>query len=347
MNSEYKKHLVSKDLNFNEALKILEKLDDKILFIVDSNGKLIGSLTDGDVRRSILKKDFDFRTINNCYSDKPNYLVDKKFGPLEIINLKKRGINIIPIVDDDLHVIDIYSSSIYKSYLPVDVVIMAGGKGTRLRPLTLKTPKPLLFVGDKAIINHNIDNLITYGVKNFIVSVNYLKEQVIGHLEGTYKNLNLSYIKEEYPMGTIGCLSKGEEFLNDTILLTNSDLLTNVDYEQFYIDFIKSNADLSIVTVPYQISIPYGVVQSKENFVKKIVEKPTYTYYSNAGIYLFKREIINLIPKNKRYNATELIEDLILMKRKVVTYPFSGYWLDIGKHEDFKKANKDVDFINL
>ena len=157
------------------------------------------------------------------------------------------------------------------------------------------------------------------------------------------KNIKIKYIWEENPLGTIGAVSKIDNFKHDYILVTNSDLLTNLDYEHFFLDFLKKGADLAILTIPYQVNIPYAVLETVgEAEVKSFREKPTYTYFSNGGIYLMKREVLKYIPKETFYNATDLMEDLIKNGLRVTSYPFSGYWLDVGKHEDFNKAQFDI-----
>jgi NDP-sugar pyrophosphorylase family protein len=138
-----------------------------------------------------------------------------------------------------------------------------------------------------------------------------------------------------------------ENFKHDYVLVTNSDLLTNIDYEQFFLEFIKHDADLAVLTIPYQVAIPYAVLETEKGEVKSFKEKPTYTFFSNGGIYLMKKEITHLIPYNKFYNATDLMEEMIRQNKKIISFPFSGYWLDIGKHEDFEKAQIDIDNIKF
>jgi NDP-sugar pyrophosphorylase family protein len=212
-----------------------------------------------------------------------------------------------------------------------------------MQPLTDLIPKPLLKVGDKPIMEHNLDRLSLFGIDDFWVSVKYLGEQIESYFgAGNQKNISIEYVWENEPLGTIGAVSQIENFKHNYVLVTNSDLLTNINYEQFFLEFIKEGADLAVLTIPYQVSIPYAVLETNDGQVKNFKEKPTYTYYSNGGIYLMKREMLHFIPKGKFYNATDLMEDLIQRNYKVISFPFSGYWLDVGKHEDFEKAQKDI-----
>jgi NDP-sugar pyrophosphorylase family protein len=225
---------------------------------------------------------------------------------------------------------------------------MAGGRGQRLQPLTNTTPKPLLKVGGKPIMEHNLNRLTKFGIDDFWVSVKYLGEQIEDYFgTGTQKNINIEYVWEKESLGTIGAVAQISNFKHDYVLVTNSDLLTNIDYEHFFLEFIKQGADLAVLTIPYQVAIPYAVLETEKGEVKSFKEKPTYTYYSNGGIYLMKREMLGYIPQNTFFNATDLMEELITKNKKIISFPFSGYWLDVGKHEDFEKAQNDINNIKF
>lgn len=341
----YKEHLILRGSKIKEALGKLNYLSqDAILFVIDENEKLIGSLTDGDVRRGLLK-DFTVNTIiDDIIQENPRFVIKGENNISKIINYREENYKIIPVLDISGKVIDVINFRYLKSYLPIDVIIMAGGRGLRLQPLTDKTPKPLLPVGKKPIIEHNIDRLLKFGVHNFWISIKYLGEQIEKLLEdGVKKNISIKYVYENEPFGTIGAVSQIIDYNHEFVLVTNSDILTNLDYEHFFLDFIKNNADLSVLTIPYQVSIPYAVLDTTNNIINGIKEKPTFNYYSNGGIYLFKKEMLRFIPENSFYNTTDLIEELIKKNYKVISYPFSGYWLDIGKHDDYEKAKIDID----
>jgi len=201
----------------------------------------------------------------------------------------------------------------------------------------------MLKIGNKPIIEHNIDRLALYGIDDFWVSVKYLGEQIEAYFgNGEDKNIQIEYIWEQESLGTIGAVSKIGNFEHDTILVTNSDVLTNLDYEHFFLDFIEKGGDFAVVTIPYEVNIPYGVLETSNGNVMSLKEKPTYTYYSNGGIYLMKKELLKLLPKDTHFNATDLMEKLLKEGYNVISYPLVGYWLDVGKHEDFEKAQKDI-----
>ena len=345
----YKEHLILTGSTIKQALNVLNELSlDAILFVVDANDILIGSVTDGDIRRGLLNN-FNLESEIDCIiQDNPRYIRKGNYDLRNIIDYRENNFRVIPVLNDNDVVINVINFRNIKSYLPIDAVIMAGGRGKRLQPLTNTTPKPLLKVGDQPIMEHNLNRLAMFGIDDFWVSVKYLGEQIEDYFgSGKQKNINIEYVWEKEPLGTIGAVSQISNFKHEYVLVTNSDLLTNIDYEQFFLEFIKHDADLAVLTIPYQIAIPYAVLETEKGEVKSFKEKPTYTYYSNGGIYLMKKEITQLIPPNKFYNATDLMEDLIQKNKKIISFPFSGYWLDVGKHEDFEKAQNDINNIKF
>jgi NDP-sugar pyrophosphorylase family protein len=224
---------------------------------------------------------------------------------------------------------------------------MAGGRGERLKPLTDSVPKPLLKVGEKPILELNVDRLRLFGINDFWITLRYLGEKIESHFNNIDENNNINFVYENEPLGTIGAVAQIRNFGHDYVLVTNSDLLTNIDYEDFFLDFIEKDADFSVVTIPYSVEIPYAVLETDENKIINFREKPTYTYYSNGGIYLMKKDVLSRIPVSEHFNATDLMENLIRLNKNVVSYPLAGYWLDIGRHEDYEKAQRDIKSINF
>lgn len=345
----YKDHLIRTGSTVREALVLLNELaQDAILFVVDADDRLIGALTDGDVRRGLIKGFTIDSHIDNIIQSNPKYITKGENNLDKIIEYREGNFRVVPVLDENRKVVNVINFRKIRSYLPIDAVIMAGGRGQRLQPLTDTVPKPLLKVGDKAIMEHNLDRLAMFGIDDFWVSVKYLGDQIQSHFgDGNEKNIKIEYVWENDPLGTIGAVSQITNFEHDNVLVTNSDLLTNIDYEQFFLEFLKQEADLAVLTIPYQVTVPYAVLETGEGKVKSFKEKPTYTYYSNGGIYLMKKEMVKFIPKNSFFNATDLMEELIKNDLKVISFPFSGYWLDVGKHEDFEKAHIDIQNIKF
>ena len=347
--ANYRKHLIKSETQIREALQKLDILArDAILFVVDNDDKLIGSLTDGDIRRGLMREVGVKEPVSTIIQDKPKFIRKGNRDIHKIIDYRSRNFKIIPVLDNDDKVINIINFRFMRSYLPIDAVIMAGGKGQRLKPLTDTTPKPLLKVGKKSIMEHNVDRLAQFGIDDFWVTVNYLGNQIVDYFgNGNDKNRSISYVWEDEPLGTIGSASKIDDFKHEHILVSNSDLLTNLDYEAFYLDFLKKDADFAVVTIPYNVTIPYAVMETSDGQVLNFKEKPTYTYYSNGGIYLMKRSVFDYLPKGEHFNATDLIEKLIQENKKVISYSLVGYWLDVGKHEDLEKAQNDINAIKF
>jgi dTDP-glucose pyrophosphorylase len=345
----FREHLILSGSTIKEALIKLDSLaKDAILFVTDREDRLIGSLTDGDVRRALIKGLTIDQEVDTVIQTNPKFIRKGDQDIQKIIEYREGNFRILPVVDHEEKVVNVINFREMRSYLPIDVVIMAGGRGQRLQPLTDTTPKPLLKVGNKVIMEHNVDRLALYGIDDFWVSVKYLGEKIESYFgNGTERNLAINYVWEDVALGTIGAVSKIDNFGHDYILVMNSDLLTNIDYEHLFLDFIAKDADFAVVSIPYQVNIPYAVLETEDGQIKSFKEKPTYTYYSNGGIYIMKKSVLQHLPKDTFFNATDLIDKLIAENLKVVSYPLVGYWLDIGKHEDFKKAQEDIKHIQF
>lgn len=340
---DYQKYLIDLQASIKDALISLNNLshDVLVLFVMDNKQRMIGTLTDGDIRRYLIAGGSLESSVQ--FAMHTNFHFVQLDTSLSIIrNYKNLNISLIPCLDKDKHIIKIINLRTKKSLLPIDAVLMAGGKGERLRPLTEKVPKPLLHVGNKAIIDYNIDRLISYGIEHISVTVNYLHEQIENHFKESRNGIQIECICEPKYLGTIGSVKFVETFYNDTVLLMNSDLFTNINYEDFYLHFREHEADMSVAAVPYSVSVPYGIFELNGRNIEGVREKPTYNYYANAGIYLIKRELLDKIPEATFFNATDFMELLIHEKKRVVRFPITGYWIDIGKHEDYKKAQELV-----
>lgn len=344
----YEKNLAQQNATVLDALKIINSLspDPLILFVINEKNQMVGTLTDGDIRRALISGTSLGEQVSEIMHKDFRYIEQENIDDILLLkDFKANRITLIPVLDGDKHIVEIIDLQKNKTRLPIDAVLMAGGKGERLRPLTEKTPKPLLPVGNKCIIDHNIDRLISYGVKHISVTVNYLKEQLEAHYSKLRNGIKIETCCEPKYLGTIGSIKYVEKFYNDTILVMNSDLFTNIDYEDFFLHFQEFDADMSIAAIPYDISIPFGILDLDGRNVKGFQEKPKYNYYANAGIYLIKKNILTEIPDNTFFNATDLIAKLIKKNKKVIRYPLNGTWIDIGTLQEYQKANDLVKHI--
>jgi len=343
-------HIISHKENIRTALKKLDLLAaDAILFVADEALKLVGSLTDGDLRRGFIKGMGFEDSILEFIQKNPIYIKEHEYSIELLESYKKRNFKIIPILNKDGIIIDILNFRTQSTIVPANVVLMAGGEGKRLRPLTSTIPKPLLKVGEKPIIEHNIDRLIQVGIKRITLSINYLGDQLEAFFkDGDSKGIRMDYVKEDKPLGTIGSILLVDNFEHDDIIVMNSDLLTNIDFADFYKTYKASKADMAVAATSYHVDVPYAVLETgEENRVKSLKEKPRYTYYSNAGIYIINKRLLSMIPNGEFFDITDLMEKAIEMDYQIITYPINGYWLDIGKHEDYKKAQEDIKHLKL
>jgi len=348
MYSDLTKYTVSINDSLTEVLKKINDLPDVLtVFVTDTNQKVLGTITDGDIRRGLIHGLGMSNAIEQFMFTSFSFLIVGENNFEKLKTFRKKRLKVVPLLDTKGRLVKIYNFTEIKSILPIDAVLMAGGEGIRLRPLTENTPKPLLKIGTKEIIAYNIDRLYQFGITKQHITVNYLADQIVSYCQ-SYPNPTVQFdlIHEKELKGTAGALSLIEHFENEHVLLMNSDLLTNVNYEDLYITFVESKADMLVVSTPYEVNLPYAIFDTNDTEVLSFKEKPSYRYFANAGIYLFKKELISLIPKDRMYHATDFMNDIIDSGKKLIHFPIRGYWLDIGKHNDFEKAQKDVLHIN-
>jgi dTDP-glucose pyrophosphorylase len=344
--------LIHRDKTIIDALKKLNnilyvgQISRLILFVIDKNKSIIGTITDGDIRRSLIKNaNLNLRVEDICNKKFIHENVRTDFVDLQVYRIQ--DIKILPILDKNKKLIRIIDLEKTKALLPLECMIMAGGRGKRLSPLTDTVPKPMLLLGEKPIIEHNIDRLISYGIRKFYISVKYLGEQIQEYFgDGSKKGVSIEYIWEDEPLGTAGALSLVDKFKSEHVLLMNSDLFTNVDFEDLYLDLINQNADMAVASTEYKVDVPYAVFETDNHLVKDFKEKPSYVYHSNAGIYILKKDLIKKIPRNKFYDITDLMENLVKEGGRLIHNPIVGFWIDIGSPGDYKQAQDFVKHLN-
>ncbi len=341
--NEFNNYVVDHDCNIPKILDQLNSNKHKILFVT-KNKKLLGSISDGDIRRFLVKNNSlnnptDFMNKTPCFIVRDSTEYNKRKAIL------KNGISIVPVLDNKneiIEIIDINSSN----HFPIDVVVMAGGRGMRLSPLTDKTPKPLIELNNKPIIDYNYDQLQKLGVKSFFISVNYLKNQIKDHFNSKESSNYVTFVEEDKPLGTFGSLSLINDFKNDNVMVINSDILTNIDFNLFYEKFLESKCDIGLVSVEYTTQIPYAILVEENSKLVDFKEKPSYSYLINTGIYLLKKSSILDIPKNQFFNATDLLKMYTdNINNNIYIHKTKSYWKDIGKTEDLNQAR--IDILNL
>lgn len=337
-----RKYIIIESATVKDALIAINNIthDGESLVVVNPDQQMVGSLTDGDIRRGLIAGAELTDPVSKIMHRDFKFIKKEEYDVAHLKSFRDRRIMFIPILDDQRHVVDVVNLQKFKSMLPIDAVLMAGGKGERLRPLTEKTPKPLLEVGGKCIIDHNVDRLISYGVQHINVTVNYLGEQLEEHFAAPRSGVQVHTFREPKFLGTIGSIKFVDTFYNDNILVMNSDLFTNIDYEDFFLHFQMHDVEMSVAAIPYNISIELGILDLDGRNIKGLVEKPKYNYYANAGIYLIKKRALTEIPENTFFHATHLVEKLITQGKKVIRYPLNGTWIDIGTPQEFERAKE-------
>ncbi|WNL27659.1 nucleotidyltransferase family protein [Arcobacter cryaerophilus gv. pseudocryaerophilus] len=335
---------LKQNATIKEALAIIDKAAMQIALIIDENDKLIGTITDGDIRRGLLKGLVLNSSIQSIIFTTPTIckVSDTKEDILKIALSKK--LHQIPIVDDDGKVLGI--QEIEELIKPKDkinkVILMVGGLGTRLRPLTETTPKPMLKVGNKPILQTIVEKFAEYGYTNIVMCVNYKSDIIQDYFkDGSDFGVNIEYILEEQRMGTAGALSLLKDKPNEPFFVMNGDLLTNVNFEHLHNYHIATNSMATMCVREYDFQVPYGVVNIKDSKIVSIEEKPIHKFFVSAGIYMLSSEVLNYIPKNEFFDMPTLFEKLISLNQNTVSFPIREYWLDIGRMEEYKKANDE------
>lgn len=305
------------------------------LLVVNSDMVMVGTLTDGDVRRAFLSGQTLQSPVSAAMHRNFRFLTSES-SPSEIRAARESGISLLPILDADRKITDVLNLSRQTTRLPMRAVLMAGGRGERMRPLTDTVPKPLLPLGEATVIDRNIEALRRCGVSDIYVTTRYLAEKIEEHFSDT----EVVCVRENAPLGTIGSLALIPVANPSGItLLMNSDLFTNIDFEKMYLQHAEQGNDITIATVSHTVSIPFAVLETEGACVVGIDEKPTYTHYANAGIYLISNRLIAEL-KPERLDAPDFIAQQIEIGAKVGHFPISGTWLDIGSPADYKQAQE-------
>lgn len=339
-----------------EAMRALDRTAENCLLVVDDQNKLIGTLTDGDIRRYILGGHDLKGTVEKAYNPRPTYVIHDQFN-LETVKkiLTRKKIDLIPVLDQERKVVNFitwekaFGNGKKRSKKEIDVptVIMAGGKGTRLDPFTKVLPKPLIPVNEKPIIDHIIDRFRDYGIKDFYLTVNYKSQILKAYFKEKQPDYRVEFVEEKTPLGTAGSLKYLQGKLVKPFFVTNCDIIIRADYADFYRFHQDNKYDISLVASLKHYNIPYGTCQlNGDGHLNHIKEKPEYSFLVNTGLYILNPEVLELIPRNKSFHITQLIEKVKAQGRKIGVYPISeDAWIDIGQWAEYRKALKVVEDI--
>lgn len=343
----WKNVLINTDNTIREALEIINNEALRVALVIDEEQHLVGIVTDGDIRRGLLNNLQLSDSISLIMNQSPT---TAKIGAsrqklLEL--MESKSILSIPILDDENRIVGLetLSNSPNKKTYQNPVFIMAGGFGTRLRPLTDNCPKPMLKIGDKPILETVIRSFISAGFVNFYISTHYMPEQIQEHFgNGNELGVKISYIHEELPLGTGGALGLLPKDLPKDLplIMMNGDVLTNVDFQRLLDFHVLHDADATMCVREYDYQIPYGVINGEGNKITSMVEKPIQRFFVNAGIYVVSPRVINSVPKNHRIDMPTLLEQHMNERNNILMFPIYEYWLDIGRMDDFNRAQIDI-----
>lgn len=339
---DWRQILVNPSDSIFRTLEVIDRSSLQIALVVDENGNLLGTVTDGDIRRGILSGlslDSEVAPIMN--KNFSSCSVDDSREKVLAIMFNK-SLHQLPVIDHNgrlvgIHTIDSLMASTAKENI---VLLMAGGLGSRLKPLTDNCPKPLLRVGGKPILESIIESFIEQGFKKFYISINYKGEMIEGYFgNGSDWGVQISYIRENKRLGTAGSLKLLPETNNQPIIVMNADILTKVDFRNLLDFHASQKADATLCIREYQLEVPYGVVSIEGNKFIEIREKPKEIFYINGGLYVLNPDLINYIPENTYFDMPELFKLLANANHATAVYPIREYWMDIGHIDDYERAN--------
>jgi dTDP-glucose pyrophosphorylase len=350
MTINWQKVVIEPSTSIKEALRVIDKEALRVALVVDKN-KLVGMVTDGDIRRGILQGIELSASVSEVMNTNPvNANASFSSQDLKVL-MHSRKILSLPIVNDNDELVGL--KTLYDTLViekrENPVFIMAGGFGTRLKPLTDNCPKPMLKVGGKPMLETLINNFKKHGFYKFYISTHYLPEVIMDYFgNGDNFDVEITYVHEERPLGTGGALSLlPNDLPKEPLIMINGDILTNVDFGKVLDFHVKQASDATMCVRDYEVKIPFGVIEGEGHKITGMVEKPTYRYFVNAGIYIVSNNIINSLSKNIRLDMPSLFENKQVEGHKTLKFPIHEYWLDVGRHDDFRKAQKDIIELGL
>lgn len=340
--------IINIETTIRQAMQILDKAAKKVLFVVDEKNKIIGAVSDGDIRRWILKNGSLDNSVEMIMNKKPITLpMENKYKAMML--MKKLGITAIPIIQNGGQIVDICfwaEDDNYASSRKIDakVVIMAGGKGERLMPYTSIVPKPLIPIGEKPIIELIIDSFQNYGCREFFLSINYKKNMIKAYFDELERDYKVKYVEEDKPLGTGGSLYFLKNEFESTFIVSNCDILLEVDYFDILNFHTVSKNIITVVTSLKNYTVPYGVVNLKtDGSIHSLIEKPATDYLVNTGVYIVEPEALESLRDNEFMHITDLIERCLKENKRVGTYPISSdAWMDMGQFEDMEKMKGKI-----
>ena len=347
---QWQKIIVQKNYTLLETMQIIDASSLQFAIVVDDEQHLLGTVTDGDIRRGILRGEGLDVAIEEVMNATPiTALAGQKSYKYKQL-MQKKKLKQLPIVDSKHKLIDVLFLDKWQSVSENNnsVVLMLGGLGTRLRPLTNDVPKPMLKVGNKPIVETIVDSFKQHGYTKFIFSVNYKKEMIQDYFQGGNDfGITIDYVEEQKRMGTAGALSLLKERPTAPFFVMNGDLLTQINFDQLMQFHEEHKAIATMCVREYEFQIPYGVIETDGASLINIKEKPVHRSFINAGIYVLSPEALDFIPQDEFYDMPTLFEQLMAAGKRTAAFPIHEYWLDIGQMDDFYRANEEFGRLDI
>jgi len=346
---EWKATLLSPSDTLKQAIEVLDCEMLRIVMVVDDQQKLLGTITDGDIRRALIQHMGMATSLDSIMFEQPSTAMIDEDKESILQTMKAKDLLQIPLIDNLGRVVGLETlhQLLQSNKFENPVFLMAGGFGTRLHPLTHDKPKALLKVGNKPIMETILNQFIDLGFHNFFISTHYKAEMVRAHFgDGEQWGGNIKYVYEEEPLGTAGAIGLLPKDIPDLpIVMMNGDLLTKVNFQNL-LKFHNEQGGIATMCVrEYDFQVPYGVIESEGQRIKGIVEKPVHSFFINAGIYVLSPSLIKKVDGSNYLDMPQLIEEQINLGEQVNMFPIHEYWLDIGRREDYESAQADVDTI--
>ena len=342
----WKNVILKKSDTINMVVEVLNKESLRIAMIVDEYGRLIGTVTDGDIRRGLIRHVSLDESVIKIMFKNPTVALEKDDKESVLLKMKELDLLQIPIVNSDRKVVGLETLQhlVEGDRLNNPVFLMAGGFGKRLKPLTDNIPKPLLKVGTKPILENILDQFIAAGFHNFYISTHYKSKMIRNHFgDGSDWGVSITYLYEDTPLGTAGGLGLLPKNLIDLpILVMNGDLLTKIDFKELLDFHIKESGDATMCTREYDFQVPYGVIETNGQYACSIVEKPIHKFFVNAGVYVVNPSMLDAIDGVSYLDMPDLLQNKIDSLGQVNIFPVHEYWLDIGQMEQFDQAQTDI-----
>jgi len=342
---------ISPDRSIRDAIACIDRNEKGIVLVVDAEQRLLGTISDGDVRRAVLAKESLDTPVSELLARKGASPYPKPVTALSGTDraallklMQDRVVRQVPLLDEGGRVVDLvtWDELLPDQVLPLQAVIMAGGYGTRLRPLTEELPKPMLPVNGRPLMERIVEQLCKAGIRQVNITTHYEGQQISDHFgDGQDFGVELNYINEDRPLGTAGALGLMKA-PQEPVLVINGDILTQMNFRAMLAYHQKHKADLTVAVRKYDLKMPYGVIESDGAFVRELVEKPSLSFFVNGGIYLLEPSVLRYIPKGQRFDMTDLIQRLLKEERPVANFPIVEYWLDIGQPADYTQAQEDA-----